>query len=72
MPREFADKTTHYCVAQIIQRTKDLRAEPLTKERVPYVIKHGAPKERLIDLVTRPEDLAEAGATCVVRFCLYG
>jgi DNA polymerase zeta len=38
---------------------RDPRAEPEWKERVPYVVRHGAPGDRLIDQVLGPEELLD-------------
>lgn len=36
---------------------EDPRAEPLIRERVPYVIVHGPPRATLISLVRQPREL---------------
>ena len=50
---------------------KDPRAEPRYGERVSYVVIHGEPGARLIDMVVEPETLVESGGTLRLHAVYY-
>lgn len=49
----------------------DPRAEPRFGERVPYVVVHGEPNARLIDMVVPPEVLVESGGSLRLHSMYY-
>ncbi len=50
---------------------RDPRAEPRYGERVSYVVVHGEPGARLIDMVVEPETLVESGGTLRLHAVYY-
>jgi len=50
---------------------KDPRREPRFGERVSYVVVHGDPGARLIDMVVEPETLVESGGTLRLHAAYY-
>ncbi|GIL62894.1 hypothetical protein Vafri_17102, partial [Volvox africanus] len=49
----------------------DPRAEPRYAERVPYVVVHGEPGARLVDLVVSPHQLVESGGSLRLNGTYY-
>lgn len=49
----------------------DPRAEPRFGERIPYVVVHGEPGARLIDMVVPPENLVESGGQLRLHAVYY-
>lgn len=49
----------------------DPRAEPCYAERVPYVVVHGEPGARLVDMVVDPQDLLSLDSPCRLNDLYY-
>jgi DNA polymerase zeta len=49
----------------------DPRAEPAYAERVPYIVVHGAPGSRLIDLVVSPREFISGKSEYAINYQYY-